>query len=162
MSKKNPVAQLVNQLSKRRLTVCTAESCTGGLIAKQLTDIAGSSSWFECAFITYSNDAKHSMLSIDENLIESSGAVSQPVVNAMAEGALSKSTAKIAISTSGIAGPDGGTSEKPVGMVWIAWAATNYETESQCFYFKGNRESIRNQAAEAAITGCVKFIVKNA
>jgi len=162
MDVQHDVVQLALQLTKRRLSICTAESCTGGLLAKLFTDIDGSSAWFDCGFITYSNAAKQSMLNIDQSLIDLSGAVSQPVVMAMAEGALTKSAAKISIATSGIAGPGGGTSEKPVGMVWIAWAGNNYDTQSQCFYFNGDRESIRNQAAKAAISGCVKYIVKNA
>ena len=162
MAIEKEVIQLSNQLIKRRLSVCTAESCTGGLIAKSFTDVDGSSNWFESGFVTYSNNAKHKMLGIDKQLIQSSGAVSQPVVVAMAEGAISNSSAKISIATTGIAGPAGGTKEKPVGMVWIAWAAKNYTTQSQCFYFDGDRESVRNQAASAAIAGCVKFIIKNA
>jgi len=156
------IEKLVNQLVKRRMSVCTAESCTGGLIAKLFTDIDGSSNWFDCGYVSYSNDAKESMLGIKQSLIKKSGAVSQPVVAAMAEGAIKNSAAKIAIATSGIAGPDGGTKEKPVGMVWIAWAGKNYDNESKCFFFDGDRESVRNQAAKAAISGCIKFIVKNA
>jgi len=162
MELQKEVTDLANQLIRRRLTVCTAESCTGGLIAKVFTDLEGSSSWFDCGFITYSNQAKQSMLGIDGGLIDNSGAVSQPVVCAMAEGAITNSSAKIAIATSGIAGPGGGTKEKPVGMVWISWAGKNYHTESQCFFFDGDRDSVRNQATKAAIAGCVKFIVKNA
>ncbi len=156
------VEKLVNQLVKRRLSICTAESCTGGLIAKWFTDNDGSSNWFDGGYVSYSNNAKESMLGIKHSLIKKSGAVSRPVVAAMAEGALSNSSAKIAIATSGIAGTGGGSKEKPVGMVWVAWAGKNYETQSKCFFFDGDRESIRNQAAKAAISGCVKFIVKNA
>jgi len=162
MNQSPEIAQLVNQLVKRRLSVCTAESCTGGLIAKLFTDIDGSSKWFDCGFVSYSNDAKEAMLGVKQSLIDKSGAVSQPVVAAMAEGAVKSSSANIAIATSGIAGPGGGTKEKPVGMVWIAWAGNNYDTQSQCYFFEGDRESVRNQAASAAIAGCVKFIVKNA
>ncbi|MCP3673577.1 MAG: CinA family protein [Gammaproteobacteria bacterium] len=162
MAIEKEVIQLSNQLIKRRLLICTAESCTGGLIAKSFTDVVGSSKWFESGFVTYSNNAKHKMLGLDKQLIESSGAVSQSVAVAMAEGAITNSLAKISIATTGIAGPAGGTKEKPVGMVWIAWAAKHYTTQSQCFFFDGDRESVRNQAAIAAISGCVKFIVKNA
>ena len=156
------IEQLANQLSKRRLTICTAESCTGGLIAKLFTDKPGSSAWFDCSFITYSNQSKHALLGVNESTIEESGAVSQPVVCEMAEGALKKSACKISIAVTGIAGPGGGTKEKPVGMVWIAWSAGHYDTLSQCFYFDGDRNAIREQAANAAITGAVKYIVNNA
>ena len=162
MTIETEVIQLSNQLIKRRLSISTAESCTGGLIAKLFTDIEGSSEWFDSGFITYSNEAKHKMLGIENQIITASGAVSQPVVIAMAEGVIKNSSAKISIATTGIAGPGGGSKEKPVGMVWLAWAGKNYTTQSQCFYFEGDRESVRNQAASAAITGCVKFIVKNA
>ena len=162
MEDNSAVRQLATQLIKRRMSICTAESCTGGLVAKMFTDIEGSSSWFDCAFITYSNEAKQSMLGVKKSLLEHPGAVSQPVVAAMAEAAINGSSAKIAISISGIAGAGGGSKEKPVGMVWIGWAGKNYDTETQCFYFKGDREAVRNQAAEAAISGCIKYIVKNA
>ena len=156
------ISHLSKQLSKRRMTICTAESCTGGLIAKLFTDLPGSSDWFDCAFITYTNQAKQKMLNVEVSLLDKFGAVSQPVIVAMAKGALANCSSKIAIATSGIAGPAGGTVEKPVGMVWIAWAGKNYDTQSQCFYFDGDRDSIRNQAAKAAIAGCIKYIVKNA
>jgi len=162
MDLESEISLLIKQLTRRRLTICTAESCTGGLISKLFTDRAGSSDWFDCAFITYTNEAKQQMLGVENSPLENSGAVSQPVVMAMAEGAIKNSSAKIAIATSGIAGPDGGTKEKPVGMVWIAWAGKRYETESRCFYFDGDRESIRMQAALAAISGAIKFIVNNA
>jgi len=162
MNPSDELSKLINQLVKRRLSICTAESCTGGLIAKQFTDHDGSSKWFDGGFVTYSNQAKSSMLGIEPSVIKKAGAVSRRVVIAMAEGALKNSSAKIAIATSGIAGPGGGTKEKPVGMVWIAWAGKNYDTQSQCFFFDGDRISVREQAANAALSGCVKFIVKNA
>ncbi len=162
MSQSDELSKLINQLVKRRLKICTAESCTGGLIAKQFTDHEGSSEWFDGGFITYSNQAKTSMLDIDPSVIKKAGAVSRRVATAMAEGALKNSSAKIAIATTGIAGPGGGTKEKPVGMVWIAWAGKKYETQSKCFFLKGDRTSVREQAAKAAFSGCIKFIVKNA
>ncbi len=162
MSQNEELSQLINQLEKRRLKICTAESCTGGLIAKQFTDHHGSSKWFDGGFITYSNQTKSNMLDIDPSVIKKAGAVSRRVVTAMANGALKNCSAKIAIATTGIAGPGGGTKEKPVGMVWIAWAGKKYDTESQCFFFEGDRSSVREQAAKAALSGCIKFIVKNA
>lgn len=162
MDLQNEVEKLVNQLTRRRLVISTAESCTGGLIAKLFTDLPGSSDWFDCSFITYSNESKSKMLGVDVEVLKNSGAVSQPVVTAMAEGAIKNSAANIAVATSGIAGPGGGTREKPVGMVWIAWAGRRYDTYSQCFYFDGDRDSIREQAAAAAIIGSIKYIVNNA
>jgi len=106
------------------LHITAAESCTGGLIAKCLTDIDGSSSWFEQAWVTYSNKAKNEMLGVPYTLIQAHGAVSEPVVTAMANGALQRSGASIAIAVSGIAGPGGGSPEKPVGTVWVAWACS--------------------------------------
>ena len=156
------IEQLATQLTKRRLTICTAESCTGGLVAKLLTDKPGSSAWFDCSFVTYSNNAKQNLLAVNESTLEDSGAVSQPTVCEMAEGALKKSGCKISMALTGIAGPGGGTKEKPVGMVWIAWSGRHYETLSQCFFFDGDRKSVREQAANAAITGAIKFIVNNA
>ncbi len=114
--------RLGRSLSANGLLITAAESCTGGLIAKCLTDIEGSSSWFEQAWVTYSNKAKSEMLGVPDALIQAHGAVSEAVVEAMASGALQRSGASLAVAVSGIAGPGGGTSAKPVGTVWIAWA----------------------------------------
>ena len=162
MDLQKEIIQLSTQLVKRRLTICTAESCTGGLISKLFTDNSGSSEWFDCAFVTYTNNAKQQMLGVNPITIESSGAVSQPTVIEMSEGAINKSNSNVSIAISGVAGPSGGTKEKPVGMVWVSWSGKSYETLAQCFYFDGDRESIRFQAAKAAIQGAVKYIVKNA
>jgi nicotinamide-nucleotide amidase len=162
MDLQKEINQLNNQLIKRRLTICTAESCTGGLISKLFTDKPGASEWFDCAFITYTNQAKKQMLGVKQSTLTNSGAVSQPTVLEMSEGAIKNSESNISIATSGVAGPDGGTKEKPIGMVWISWSGRNYETVSECFYFDGDRDSIRFQAAKAAIKGAVKYIVKNA
>jgi nicotinamide-nucleotide amidase len=156
------INQLKTQLIKRRLTICTAESCTGGLISKLFTDKPGSSDWFDCAFITYTNAAKKKMLGVMQSTLDNSGAVSQPTVLEMSEGAIKNSQSYVSIATSGVAGPGGGSKEKPIGMVWISWSGKNYETITECFYFDGDRDSIRYQAAQAAIKGAVKYIVKNA
>lgn len=138
----------------------TAESCTGGLVAKLLTDTAGSSAWFDRAFITYTNLAKQQMLGVPSSLFAVDGAVSEPVVRAMAVGALNASAAGIAVSLSGVAGPDGGTPEKPVGTVWIgtAWqrADGNIAVVADCHHFEGDRQEIRYRAAEAALTQILK------
>ncbi|MFT5520999.1 MAG: nicotinamide-nucleotide amidase [Enterobacterales bacterium] len=162
MDLQKEISQLNTQLVKRRLTICTAESCTGGLISKLFTDKPGSSEWFDCAFITYTNHAKKQMLGVKQSTLTSSGAVSQPTVSEMSEGAIKNSQSNISIATSGVAGPGGGSKEKPIGMVWISWSGKNYETVTECFYFDGDRDSIRFQAAKAAIKGAVKYIVKNA
>lgn len=114
--------QLGDALAKQQWVATTAESCTGGGVATAITDIAGSSQWFDRAFITYSNEAKMQMLGVQAETLANHGAVSEPVVEQMAEGALTNSLADISVAISGIAGPTGGTEEKPVGTVWFAWA----------------------------------------
>jgi len=135
------------------LRLATAESCTGGWIAKLLTDIAGSSAWFERGLVTYSNAAKTQLLGVPAGIIEVHGAVSEATVRAMAEGALNVSDAEAALAVSGIAGPGGGSPEKPVGTVWLAWAGKGRETEARRFLFPGDREAVRRQAVAAALEG---------
>lgn len=158
----NALDQLILQLKKRRLTICVAESCTGGLVAQQLTANSGATAYFDSGFVTYTGKAKHRLLGVKESTLEASGEVSRKVVTEMATGALNNSDANLSLAITGIAGPTGGTNEKPVGMVWIGWAGKNAEPESTCFHFKGDRQSIRQQAAEAAMHGMVRFLVKNA
>jgi len=138
--------------SKRRLV--TAESCTGGWIAKLCTDIAGSSDWFDCGFVCYSNAAKISDLGVAEKLIESAGAVSDEVVRAMAEGAIARTGANVALAVSGIAGPSGAVAGKPVGTVWFALAyrqADRLECQGHLIQFDGNRDAVRRQSVEYAL-----------
>jgi len=144
------VLQLADRLQSHSLTITTAESCTGGLIAKSLTDVSGSSAWFRQAWITYSNDAKSQMLGVSDELLAQHGAVSAAVVEAMAKAAQSLSGASIAIAVSGIAGPGGATPGKPVGTVWIAWASES-GIKSQHYLFAGDRQSVRAQATLAAV-----------
>jgi nicotinamide-nucleotide amidase len=127
-----------------RLTL--AESCTGGWVAKSITDIAGSSAWFERGFVTYSNAAKVELLGVSPVLLAEHGAVSADVVEAMAQGALKASPAELALAVSGIAGPDGGTIEKPVGLVWFAIAVRDGPTRSRSDVFQGNRDAVRRAA----------------
>ncbi|CAG9176806.1 CinA family protein [Cupriavidus respiraculi] len=144
-------------LKEKSLLLATAESCTGGLVAAAITDIAGSSAWFERGFVTYSNDAKTTMLGVPARLIRDHGAVSEEVAHAMAEGALLNSRAQVALAVTGIAGPSGGTAEKPVGMVCFGWSnriTTLVETQR----FKGDRAQIRRQAAEHAMRGLLELI----
>ena len=147
----------IAQLAQRRSAViATAESCTGGWVAQELTSIAGSSVWFDRGFVTYSNAAKEDMLGVSAETIKNHGAVSELVVKAMAEGALVKSSASIAVSISGVAGPGGGSVEKPVGTVWFAWAETGEDTEVKKCCFEGDRESVRKQAVRVALQGILK------
>lgn len=143
-------------LLAREARVATAESCTGGWIAKCLTDVPGSSEWFEYGFVTYGDNAKESMLAVDPELIERHGAVSREVVQAMAVAAHAVSGADIAVAVSGIAGPEGGTGDKPVGTVWLAWLGPRGRATSRQANFPGNREEIRCQAVIAALTGVLK------
>ena len=154
--------KLTLQLKKRRYTISVAESCTGGLVAQTLTSVSGASSYFDCGFVTYNARAKDRLLGVPLSLSANSGEVSRNVVVAMAEGAVEHSDAHFSLAITGIAGPTGGTTEKPLGMVWIGWAGKNAPTESKCFHFKGDRTSIREQAAEAAMSGMASYIVKNA
>ena len=134
---------------KRRLSV--AESCTGGWLAKELTDIAGSSQWFDRGFVTYSNAAKHEMLGVLLQTIEQSGAVSEEVVCEMALGVLEHSPADVAVAISGIAGPGGGSVDKPVGTVWFAWCMRNDVPVAQKKIFPGDRNAVREAAVKYAV-----------
>jgi nicotinamide-nucleotide amidase len=142
---------LLADLRARGATLATAESCTGGLIAALITDIAGSSDVFTHGFITYANAAKTSMVGVPASLIAQHGAVSAPVAIAMAEGALDASGARIAVAVTGVAGPSGGSPEKPVGLVHIAVARVDGETLHQQHQFSGDRASVRLQTVEAAL-----------
>jgi nicotinamide-nucleotide amidase len=148
---------LAQLLLSRNWTVSLAESCTGGLICSTLTELAGSSEWFERGYITYSNEAKAECLDVPAQLIESSGAVSEPVAKAMAEGARINSGSNVAISITGIAGPSGGSAEKPVGTVCFGWATEN-QTLTKTMHFDGDRQMIRQQAAQFALTELIALL----
>ena len=145
------VVALAQALLARRLTLATAESCTGGLIAAACTAVAGSSDWFERGFVTYSNEAKTEMLGVDGGLIAAHGAVSREVALAMAEGALAHSPAALAVAVTGIAGPSGATPGKPVGTVWLATAQRGRETRAELFALGGDRAAIREQTVHHAL-----------
>lgn len=155
------IYQIAARLKKNNWQLVTAESCTGGLIASVLTEISGSSLWFERGFVTYSNLAKEELLAVPKKLIEEYGAVSEAVARAMAMGALQASAATIAVSVTGIAGPDGGSVEKPVGTVCFGWAVQGMQTSTLKTQFHGDRQAIRLAACEEALTGvlslCSKF-----
>ncbi len=151
------LAERVGQLLlAHEAKLAIAESCTGGWIAKCLTDVPGSSAWFEYGFVTYGNSAKESMLAVDPELLERHGAVSREVVQAMAVAAHAVSEADIAVAVSGIAGPDGGTEDKPVGTVWLAWLGPRGRANSEVFHFAGDREAVRRQSVVAALNGALK------
>ena len=144
------VAKLAEQLASRGAKLTTAESCTGGLIAKTLTDLAGSSVWFDRGFVTYSNEAKTEMISVPALLIEQYGAVSEPVVNAMVTGALKHSAADYAIAVTGVAGPGGGSAEKPVGTVWIG-VGSRHQLIARKYVFPGDRDTVRQATLATAL-----------
>ena len=153
------VTAIVQRLAERLLDLkwmmATAESCTGGMIAAHCTDLAGSSAWFERGFVTYSNEAKTELLGVPASLIAQDGAVSQSVARAMALGACHRSKAHISVAVTGIAGPAGGSAEKPVGTVWLAWCVGgNVQTEMRLF--PGDRAQIRQATAQAALEGLLK------
>jgi len=132
--------------------LATAESCTGGLLASTLTDTPGSSEWFAGSVVAYSNAVKNKLLGVPADILEKHGAVSEPVVLAMAKGVLETVGADVSVAISGIAGPSGGTPEKPVGTVWIAWAWPD-GTRAKMFSFQGTRDQVKNQTVMSAING---------
>ena len=154
------IEQIAQRLRDQGSLLCTAESCTGGLIAKSFTDLAGSSDWFERGFVTYSNEAKSEMLAVPASIIQDYGAVSEAVAVAMASGALRFSRADYSIAVTGVAGPGGGSDEKPVGTVWIAVAG---EDQSRaCHYqFDGDREAVRNATLKSSLEMTLELIDSN-
>lgn len=156
----NKIYELAQELGRvlllRKLRCAVAESCTGGSLAAAITDVAGSSQWFDRGFVTYSNEAKVAMIGVPVEVIASQGAVSEATACAMAQGAIQYSLAEVSVSITGIAGPKGGSLEKPVGTVWIAWASNIQPTQARCYLFKGNRAAIREQSVQAALEGLIK------
>jgi nicotinamide-nucleotide amidase len=139
-----------------RRAVATAESCTGGWIAKALTDIAGSSQWFIEGFVTYSNESKTLRLGVPRSVLRSDGAVSEATVRAMAAGALKRTGAQLAVAVTGIAGPDGAVPGKPVGTVWLGWAerrGRGIRVAAQLRHFRGDREAVRRKTVRVALEG---------
>jgi len=136
-------------------TVATAESCTGGWISKALTDVAGSSGWVIGGIVSYADAAKSALLGVPGELIQAHGAVSEPVVRAMAEGARKVTGADVSVAVSGVAGPDGGSAEKPVGTVWFAWARPD-GLKSECVHFPGDRDDVRRRTVRHALLGLIE------
>ena len=145
-------------LCERGLTIATAESCTGGWIGQAITAVPGSSRWFESGFITYSNTAKQNLLGVTNATLAAHGAVSEPVVAAMANSALQLTGADISVAVSGVAGPGGGSALKPVGMVCIGWARAGGATQTQTRQFTGDRTDVRYQTVLAALAGACKLL----
>ncbi|MFT3735136.1 MAG: CinA family protein [Rhodocyclaceae bacterium] len=143
-------------LHARHWTLATAESCTGGLVAAAITEVAGSSGWFDNGFVTYSNEAKVRMLGVSIETLEDYGAVSETTVREMLAGALSRSGASVAVALSGIAGPTGGTHDKPVGTVWMAWG-TPTEQHVHHAVFPGNRAAVREAAARFVLEAILQL-----
>jgi nicotinamide-nucleotide amidase len=138
--------------------LATAESCTGGWIAKACTDLAGSSEWFESGAVTYSNRAKQALLGVTTATLEKHGAVSRECALEMAAGALARFEASVAVAVTGIAGPAGGTPDKPVGTVWIAWQRRGSEARAEQFRFEGDRDAVRRQTVAVALEGIKKIL----
>lgn len=149
------VATLARELKDRGLMMATAESCTGGLIAGACTEVSGSSDWFERGFVTYSNAAKTELLGVPAELIAQHGAVSEPVARAMAAGALAHSPAQLAVAVTGVAGPTGGSADKPVGTVWFGWA-TPAGTVTEHQRFDGDRAAVRAATVRHALAGLLQ------
>jgi len=152
------LAQVLLQSNNK---LVTAESCTGGGIACLLTSIAGSSGWFERGFVTYSNEAKQECLGVPRDILDIYGAVSEQTAAAMAEGAISHSHAETSVAVTGIAGPDGGTDEKPTGTVCFAWSQRHGRTRTTQYVFNGDREQVREQSVLMAIQGLLDLVEAN-
>lgn len=144
-------------LKEKNLLLATAESCTGGWVAQTVTEIAGSSEWFDCGFITYSNESKADLLDIPWALVEQEGAVSEEVAAAMANGALANSNAHVTLSTTGIAGPGGAVPGKPIGTVCFGWAMDG-RTHTERMVFSGDRHAVREQTVVHALQGLLRFL----
>jgi len=151
-------SQVGSALKSHGLKLVTAESCTGGGVAQAVTDVAGSSSWFERGFITYSNLSKQQMLGVSEETLRQHGAVSEATVREMVVGALANSAAQVALAVSGIAGPDGGTQDKPVGTVWFAWGIEQGLTLARVHHLAGNRSEVRTRAVNIALQGVIELL----
>lgn len=151
---------LGNELLARQWRVATAESCTGGGIAAAITMTPGSSSWFEYGFVSYANSAKQALLGVKPSTLAEQGAVSEAVVLEMVSGALSVAETDVAVAVSGIAGPGGGSEEKPVGTVWLAWGLASGERATALHHFSGDRLVIQAQAVHCALAGLLKLLQK--
>lgn len=149
---------LAEALKQKGWKLVCAESCTGGGLAYYLTSLPGSSEWFDRAYVTYSNTAKQEMLGVSSLALERYGAVSEETAKEMVQGALDQSGAAVAVAITGVAGPDGGSPEKPVGTVWLAWKDPRHEIVTQLLQLDGNREAVREQTIHHAIQGLISVL----
>lgn len=145
-------------LERKGMTIATAESCTGGWVAKVLTDRAGSSAYVMAGLVTYSNEAKQAILGVEEKVLAEHGAVSEPVVRQMVAGAVRATGVDVAVAISGVAGPGGGSVEKPVGTVWFAWGTGPDNTQTRVQHFDGDREQVRRQSVLYVLQGVTEFL----
>jgi len=159
MSRLNILHELVELLSKQQWMLASAESCTGGGVAKALTDLPGSSAWFGYGLVTYSNQAKQQLLGVREESLQAYGAVSEEVVKEMVSGACHLSRADFAVATSGVAGPAGGSLEKPVGLVWLAWGNSQEQLALPC-HFTGDRRQIREASIDCLLQQLLDYLEK--
>ena len=150
--------QLGEMLCKKNAKLTTAESCTGGGISEAITAVSGSSQWFEFGFVTYANSAKQQLLGVSKQTLDQYGAVSEQVVEQMAQGAIRQSRADYAIAVSGIAGPEGGTEDKPVGTVWVCWQ-TPTESWAQKFMLSGDRQAVRKAAIKKSLQQLLQHLI---
>ncbi len=150
------VTEMALKLTAIGWKMATAESCTGGWIAKCCTDLAGSSAWFERGFVTYSDAAKKDALGVDARILQEAGAVSRAVALQMAEGARRRAAVDITVAVTGIAGPDGGTLGKPVGTVWFAWSRKDHAPDAEVVCFRGDRDAVRRQTVAHALRGLIE------
>ncbi len=158
MSFLEAISALGLALNKRQWKLVTAESCTGGGLAYYLTSLPGSSAWFDQGFITYSNDSKQQRLGVSAETLEKFGAVSEQTAAEMAAGALNKSSARLSIAITGLAGPDGGSLQKPVGTIWLAWKLRSQETKTKKLSLSGDRQVIREQTIQLAIQELLLYL----
>ncbi|GAB2585140.1 CinA family protein [Dyella jejuensis] len=150
--------QIAAAMQQQQLMLAAAESCTGGWIAKTLTDLPGSSAWFDAGVVTYSYRAKEGLLGVRRTTLERTGAVSEETVLEMVSGVLDRLGADMAVAVTGIAGPGGGTADKPVGTVWIGWQRLNTAARARLFHFSGDREAVRRRTVAAALAGVLEML----
>jgi len=153
-------SEVASEVQRCRLMLVTAESCSGGWIAKTLTDLPGSSAWFDAGVVTYSYEAKEALLGVNPRTLEQAGAVSEETALEMVSGALARFGAGVAVAVTGIAGPSGGTPDKPVGTVWISWKRRGGYGHAKLFQFPGDREAVRRQTVAAALIGLRKALTE--
>ena len=156
---RNLAEQLGECLKAKGMKLASAESCTGGWLAKIITDIPGSSAWFAGSVVCYSNESKHSLLGVEENTLNEFGAVSGETVMELTDGLFSHTEADVAVSVSGIAGPDGGSEDKPVGLVWLSWGKKGKPVFAKPYNFAGDREEVRKQSIAQALNCLLDLLV---